>query len=153
MMPPVQRHSWVGSLKYPHGHPCRYQLPHSVVVSDPRQAGLMSVFVRSQPGILLAFSPESCSGSPRNAARHQPRTLFAFERIPRSRTSPPPFQNPHSNLRSRVQRRETRDCATTGVLNDVLQVDRVYSGCGVFKTDSLIDVRRLGRHVPVLDDW
>jgi len=26
MMPPVQRHSWVGSLKYPHGHPCRYQL-------------------------------------------------------------------------------------------------------------------------------
>jgi hypothetical protein len=33
MMPPVQRHSWVGSLKYPHGHPCRFQL---LLDNEPR---------------------------------------------------------------------------------------------------------------------
>jgi len=46
MMPPVQRHSWVGSLKYPHGHPCRHQLTLSMKHEGRLRAISGSVRVR-----------------------------------------------------------------------------------------------------------
>ena len=59
----------------------RYLLCFIPVQAEQRSGPRRKVFDFA-PEFVFAFSPESCSTSPRNAVRNRPGTLFGFLRIP-----------------------------------------------------------------------